>query len=93
MPGDPQECRQRAIKCVNRAATYTSPAASQKFADLAIMWLMLAVQTAPAHLAIKDARLAADQLWPPSLCTCVTDPTCLLMAPNRHPSTLIRLRG
>ena len=44
MPGDPQECRQRAIKCVNRAATCTSPAASQKFADLAIMWLMLVVQ-------------------------------------------------
>ena len=44
MPRDPQECRQRALMCANRVTTCTSPAASQKFADLAIVWLMLAVQ-------------------------------------------------
>jgi len=44
MPSDPQECRQRALICANRAAACPSPAAGQKFADLAIIWLMLAVQ-------------------------------------------------
>jgi hypothetical protein len=44
MPRNPQECRQRALMCANRATTCTSPAASQKFADQAIVWLMLAVQ-------------------------------------------------
>ena len=44
MAGDPQECRQRALMCANRAAKRTSPAARQRSADLALVWLMLAVQ-------------------------------------------------
>jgi hypothetical protein len=44
MAGHPRECRQRALMCANRAANRTSPAARQKSADLAIVWLMLAVQ-------------------------------------------------
>jgi len=39
-----QDYRQRAQLCATRAAICNSPAASQKFADLAIVWLMLAVQ-------------------------------------------------
>ena len=44
LPGDPDQYRQRAISCANSAIACTSPAASQKFADLALVWLMLAVQ-------------------------------------------------
>lgn len=44
MPGDPDRYRQRAISCANSAIACTSPAASQKFADLALVWLMIAVQ-------------------------------------------------
>jgi hypothetical protein len=44
MADDPRECRQRALMCANRAANRTSPAARQRSADLAVVWLMLAVQ-------------------------------------------------
>jgi hypothetical protein len=44
MEVDPQECRQRALICASRAANRTSPAARQRSADLAVVWLMLAVQ-------------------------------------------------
>jgi hypothetical protein len=44
MAGDPSIYRQRALTFANRAAESGSPAAIQKFADLAIVWLMLAVE-------------------------------------------------
>ena len=44
MPGDPDRYRQRALSCANSAAACTSPADSRKFADLALVWLMLAIQ-------------------------------------------------
>jgi hypothetical protein len=44
MAGNARECRQRALMCANRAANRTSPAARQKSADLAKVWLMLAAQ-------------------------------------------------
>ena len=42
MPGDPHQYRRRALSCA--AAASTSLAASQKFADLALVWLMLAIK-------------------------------------------------
>ena len=39
-----QRYRQNALVCVSRAAAYTSRASGQKFTDLAIVWLMLAIQ-------------------------------------------------
>ena len=44
MAHDFRQYRQRALLCANRAADYTAPAAKQKFADLAIVWMMLAAQ-------------------------------------------------
>jgi hypothetical protein len=44
MAGDPSLYRQRALICANRAAECGAPAANQKFADLAIVWLMLAAE-------------------------------------------------
>jgi hypothetical protein len=44
MVGDPSLYRQRALVCANRAAGCGAPAAHQKFADLAILWLMLATE-------------------------------------------------
>jgi hypothetical protein len=44
MLGDPQEYRQRAVNCATRAAASSSPAIHQKFEDLAIVWLTLALE-------------------------------------------------
>ena len=44
MAHDFRQCRQRALICANRAADGTTPAAKQKFSDLAIVWMMLAAQ-------------------------------------------------
>jgi hypothetical protein len=44
MAGNSRECRQRALMCANRAANRASPAARQKSADLAFVWLTLAVE-------------------------------------------------
>ena len=45
MAHDFRQYRQRALRCANRAADCTAPAAKQKFADLAIVWMMLAAQS------------------------------------------------
>jgi hypothetical protein len=44
MAHDFRQYRQRAFVCASRAADSTTPAAKQKFADLAIVWMMLAAQ-------------------------------------------------
>lgn len=44
MAANPEDYRRHALRCVNRASKWTSPTAHQKFADLALAWLMLAVQ-------------------------------------------------
>ena len=44
MAHDFRQYRQRALLCANHAADCTAPAAKQKFADLAIVWMMLAAQ-------------------------------------------------
>ena len=42
MPGDPKECRQRALTCVRLAQTSQYPHARDTFANLAKTWLKLA---------------------------------------------------
>ena len=42
MPGDPRECRQHAVNCLEHARTASSPEAKAKFLDLADTWLKLA---------------------------------------------------
>jgi hypothetical protein len=42
--GDPNECRQRAAYCFQRAAISTSPLAREKLAHMAETWIKLAIQ-------------------------------------------------
>ena len=42
MPGDPKECRQHALNCVQLAKTAASPQAREEFANLARIWIRLA---------------------------------------------------
>ena len=42
MPGDPKECRQHALNCVQLAKTAKSPEARDRFARLARTWIRLA---------------------------------------------------
>ena len=42
MPGDPKECRQHALNCVQLAKTAESPEARDRFARLARPWIRLA---------------------------------------------------
>ena len=44
MAANSEDCRRHALRCVNRRAIGISPAATQKFADFALVWLMLATQ-------------------------------------------------
>jgi hypothetical protein len=72
MASDPQECRQRAIICADRAATCISPSSSRKFTDLALVWLMLAVEfeeQVPSAQARTEAAMGAPKnvFEPPDL--------------------------
>ena len=42
MPGDPKECRQHALACVQLAQNSASPQAREEFASLAQTWIKLA---------------------------------------------------
>jgi hypothetical protein len=42
MPGDPRECRQHALRCLELAKSAASPEAKAKFLDLASTWTHLA---------------------------------------------------
>jgi hypothetical protein len=42
MPGEPKECRQHALNCVQLAKTAASPQAREEFANLARTWIRLA---------------------------------------------------
>jgi hypothetical protein len=66
MASDPQECRQRALICANRAATCISPSTSRKFTDLALVWLMLAVEfeeQVPSAQAKTEAAMGAPNVF------------------------------
>ena len=47
MPGDPKECRQHALNCVQLAKTAESPEARDRFAHLARTWIRLAERVGP----------------------------------------------
>ena len=51
--GDPVACRERAAYCAKRAATASSPVAREKFANMAQVWLHLAVQL-EEQCALRD---------------------------------------
>jgi hypothetical protein len=56
MPGDPKECRQHALNCVQLAKTAESPEARDRFANLARTWIRLAEE-----LERMQAVLAEDE--------------------------------
>ena len=56
MPGDPKECRQHALACVQLAQTSASPQAREEFANLARTWIRLAddLEQTLAFLAVLE---------------------------------------
>jgi hypothetical protein len=54
MPGDPKECRQHALNCIELAKTAPSVQARETFANLANTWLRLAADL-DASQALLDA--------------------------------------
>ena len=56
MPGDPKECCQRALNCVELAKTAATPEDRNRFAHLARTWIRLAEE-----LERMQAVLAEDE--------------------------------
>jgi hypothetical protein len=54
MAGDPRECRQRALHCLNLAKTATTPQGKAKFLELADHWSMLARDLEELKVVLKD---------------------------------------
>ena len=61
MPGDPRECREHALHCLELAKTASSPQVKAKFLDLANMWTKLAAEL-EATLAIMKITDSVDKL-------------------------------
>lgn len=57
MPGDPRECRDHALRCLQLAKTASSPQAKAKFIDLASTWNKLA-----ADIEATQAILESDKV-------------------------------
>lgn len=54
MPGDPKECRQHALRCLELARTTINPGAKQRFVDLAATWQCLANQLESAIALLEE---------------------------------------
>ena len=66
MPGDPEECRARALRCEAYARTVSTPEAREHFINLAETWRNLAteVEAAQRFLDVMEA-IAAEAEFPP----------------------------
>jgi hypothetical protein len=64
MPGDPKECRQRALNCILMAKGASSPEAKDHFYKLAQSWISLAVdlEQSQAFFAALDDGVSSDEL-------------------------------
>jgi hypothetical protein len=64
MPGDPRECRQRALNCILMAKAAGSPQAKVHFYKLAQSWIRLAedLEQSQAFFAALDDEVASDEL-------------------------------
>jgi hypothetical protein len=60
MPGNPQECREHAKRCLQTAAEATSPLAKARFQQLADTWMRLATD-------LEHARALLEQWGDPPL--------------------------
>ena len=79
MPGDPKECRQHALNCVQLAKTAASPQAREEFANLARTWIRLADdlertlaflvcwRTRPSRRDEPDSHKRSPGRWMPGL--------------------------
>jgi len=56
MPGNPKECRQHALNCVQLAKTAQSPEARGRFAHLARTWIRLAEELERIHAEDEDEQ-------------------------------------
>ena len=54
MPGDPKECRDRALRCLELAKTASSPQVKAQFLDLANTWSKLAADLEATLAMIKN---------------------------------------
>jgi hypothetical protein len=54
MPGDPKECRQRALNCMLLAKEATTEKLKQTFLNLAQSWTRLAVELEDAGMLLKS---------------------------------------
>jgi hypothetical protein len=53
MPGDPEECRQHALRCTELAEQADSPERAKVFRNLAKQWLKMAIELERAY-ALRD---------------------------------------
>ena len=53
MPGDPKECRQHALRCMQLASEAKSEHAKGRFLDLAATWIKLAKDLEDARDLLK----------------------------------------
>jgi uncharacterized protein Yka (UPF0111/DUF47 family) len=58
MPGDPKECREHAVRCLELARTASSPEARDKFISLAATWQQLASELETAMALLESAKEA-----------------------------------
>lgn len=64
MPGNPEQCRAHAIRCLQLAGAAPNAEAGQKFLRLAEMWTDLAAElelVQPLATAIKDMTFSDDE--------------------------------
>jgi len=63
MPGDPKECRERALECVELARTANTPEHKQLLTNLAQSWIKLAVEIERENALLNEHghALQADQ--------------------------------
>ena len=54
MPGNPKECRDRALRCLELAKTASSPQVKAKFQNLAYTWSKLAADLEATLALIKN---------------------------------------
>ena len=57
MPGDPRECRQRAMRCLQLAADASNESVKEKFVSLAATWQSLANQLEATQALIEQVDI------------------------------------
>ena len=61
MPGDPDECRTRALRCAELAASAKTPQLRKTLTDLSRSWAQLAVQFEVTEALLHHYRMSSDR--------------------------------